>query len=241
MKEFKLRASKAGDLMTNGRGKDTMGETCKNYLKEWVISEFTGKQKRIRSKYLTKGINAEPMALKRIGNYYGVELKKNEKRLKNDYFTGEFDTMTKDIVIDAKCSWDAFTFPFFVTEIERSYYLQLQIYMELTGLKKASLCYCLENGTDEEIEKLSWEYAKENGHDEPDIDDWEQAEKELNYDHLPESARIKVFEFDYEPAIIEELKQRVIDARVYIKNELLPHLSSDSIIMSYYHIHPPIR
>jgi hypothetical protein len=45
MKQFKVRASKAGILLTNGRDRKSMGETAKSYLKEWVISEFSGKQK----------------------------------------------------------------------------------------------------------------------------------------------------------------------------------------------------
>jgi hypothetical protein len=33
--------------------------------------------------------------------------------------------------------------------------------------------------------------------------------------------RIKVFEFDYDAELVEKIKLRVLDARDYIKNELL--------------------
>lgn len=226
MKEFKLRASAAGTLMTNGRGKDAvMGETAKSYVKEWVISQLTGKTKEISSKYLTRGIEVEPLAIERIARYYNQPLAKNETQLEDEYFTGTYDTMIKSVmVIDAKAPWDCFTMPYFVNQVDKDYHLQLQVYMELTGLKKAALCYCLENGTAEEIEKLSWKIAKKAGREEPDIEDWEAADRQLNYDHLPESMRIKVWEFDYDADIIADLQQRVLDARVYIKNELLPIL-----------------
>ena len=96
--------------------------------------------------------------------------------------------------------------------------------MELTGLKKASLCYCLENGSDEQIERLSWQIAKDLNKDEPDIEDWEEAEKQLSYDHLPNEARIKVYEFEYDEDFIEKAKQRVLDARKYIETELLTQI-----------------
>lgn len=224
MKEFKIRASKGGILLTNGKGNSiSMGETAKSYLKEWLVSELTGKTKNITSKYLEKGKDLEHLAIQRAAKHYKTQLFKNEIQLENEYFTGTYDAAIEGVrIIDTKCSWDCFTFPYYMQQPDKNYYTQLQIYMELTGLRKASVVYCLENGTDEDINRLSWTFAKENKHEEPDIDDWEAAEKELNYDHLPEHMRIKVFEFEYDAELIEELKTRVILARKYIKTELLP-------------------
>jgi len=224
MKQFKCRASKGGVLLTNDRSGKAMGETAKSYCKEWLISEFTGKEKDIKSKYLSRGNAMENNAIFRAGKHYGVELQKNEIQLENDYFTGTYDARTIDRVIDTKVPFDCFTFPFFVVNFDMNYYAQLQIYMDLTGLKKASLCYCLENGSEEQIEKLSWQIAKELGKDEPDMTEWDLAEKELSYDHLPENLRIKVFEFEYDEAFIEQAKARVLEARNYIENELLTQI-----------------
>lgn len=221
MKQFKCRASKIGTLLTNDRSGKAMGETAKSYCKEWVISEITGKEKDIKSKYLSRGNAMEENAIERVSKYYGCELVKNEIQLENEYFTGTFDAKTIDRVIDTKVPFDAFTFPFFVAEPDKDYYAQLQIYMDLTGLKKASLCYCLENGSHEQIEKLSWQIAKDRDKDEPDIEDWEEAEKQLSYEHLPDELRIKVYEFEYDEVFILNAKQRVADARKYIENELL--------------------
>lgn len=217
MKEFKLRASKGSVLLQTGK----MGAGTKTYVQEWLISELTGKTKRIDSKYLKSGIEREPASLLRASKYFGVELKKNTLQLENDFFTGEFDAKTDDTVIDVKSSWDAFTFPLFETEPDKGYVRQLQIYMDLTGLEKASLVYCLENGTEEMIESLSWKIAKEEGADEPTIEHWDLAEAELNYDHLPENMRIKVFNFERDDVLIENMKQAVLDCRKYIETELL--------------------
>lgn len=220
MRDFKLRASKVGVLLQNGK----MGAGTKTYVQEWLISELTGKTKRIDSKYLRSGVERELASLKRASKYFGVELTKNETQLENDFFTGEFDAKTDDMVIDVKSSWNPFTFPLFEKEPDKGYVRQLQIYMDLLDFKKASLVYCLENGTEEMIESLSWKIAKEEGAEEPDITHWEKAEKELNYDHLPEEMRIKVYSFERDDELISNMKQAVLDCRNYIKNELLTEL-----------------
>jgi hypothetical protein len=224
MKQFKCRASKGGALLTNDRSGKAMGETAKSYCKEWLVSEVTGKEKDVKSKYFSRGKSMESVAIERASKYYGCEFEKNEVYLENEYFTGTYDTKNLERVIDTKVPFDAFTFPFFVTEPDKDYYAQLQIYMELTGLKKASLCFCLENGSQEQIERLSWDIARDLGKDEPDIEDWDIAEKALSYDHLSDSLRIKVFEFEYDKAFVEQLEIRVLQARKYIETELLTQI-----------------
>lgn len=220
MRDFKLRASKGSVLLQTGK----MGAGTKSYVEEWLITELTGKEKRIDSKYLRSGIEREPASLARASKYFGVELAKNETQLENEFFTGCYDAKTADMVVDVKSSWCPFTFPLFETEPDKGYVRQLHIYMDLLGIKKASLVYCLENGTEEMIEKLSWTFAKEERAEEPDITHWEKAEKELNYDHLPDEMRIKVYTFERDDELISNMKQAVLDCRNYIENELLTEI-----------------
>jgi len=215
-KQFKLRASSAGKMLT-AKGATSKAETPKTFVKEWLISQLTGKRKTINSKYLRRGIETENQSIKRIG----ADLVKNEQYFENDYFTGTPDILTDEYVIDAKSSWDTFTFPFFMIEPPMDYVAQLQVYMELTGKRKAKLCYCLENGTEEQINTLAWQKAKEAGADEMTIEHYDEAESDLNYDHLAEHLRIKTFEFEYNEEMIESLKESVIFGREYIANELL--------------------
>ena len=99
MKEFKIRASKASILLTAG-GKTSCAQTPKTYIEEWLISEITGKNKVIQSKYLRRGNESENLAIARVGK----DLFKNEQYYENDYFTGTPDVITEDTVIDTKCS-----------------------------------------------------------------------------------------------------------------------------------------
>jgi len=202
-----------------------LSESAKSYCKEWLISEITGKKKDIRSKYLARGKAMEKKAIERISKHYGIELLKNDDELENEYFTGTYDTNTPEIVIDAKVPFDCFTFPYFETEPDKNYYGQIQVYQELKGLKKGSLCYCLENGSEEQINKLSWDLARDLGKDEPDIEDWDIAVEMLSYDNLPDSLRKKVFEFGYDEAYIKKAEKMVLASRKYIENELIPMLN----------------
>jgi len=219
MKEFKLRASASGKMLT-ATGRVSNAETPRTFVKEWLISQITGKQKVIDSKYFRRGIESEALAIKRVGKY----LVKNEQFFENEYFTGTPDVITVDTVIDTKCSWDCFTFPFFMKTPPIEYVSQLQVYMHLTGKRKAILAYCLENGTMEQINQLAWKKAKDTGSDEPTIEHWDEAESDLNYDHLSDELRMKQFHLEYDHEMIDNLIQGVIFGREYIK-ELLTHIN----------------
>lgn len=237
---FKCRASAIGLIMTNGRGKDAgMGETAKTYLKEWVISQITGNQKDIESKYLSHGVYAETFALDMASDYFGCKFKKNNERLFNDFFEGEFDSKSDIIVIDAKCPWDEFTMPYFEPEPPKGYYGQLQIYMDLTGLDKAALFYALVNHSDDDIERLSQKLARKeadklgmDADDEiyPTIEHWNEAKKRLTFDNLPNWMRKVVYEFNRDDEFIEAAKQRVLECREVIKNEIVPQLNKLKLI-----------
>jgi hypothetical protein len=199
MNNFKIRASATKNIMPNPRSKsETLSETCKTYLEEWAKESIYGVRKNIKSKYLTKGISVEDEAIE----YYSEIAKlgfvlKNQDRFEDEFFTGTPDLIVGDTVYDFKSSWDCFTFPLFDTEPDKGYWMQLQVYMELTGLKKAKLVYTLQN-TPDELE-----------YDEP-----------MDYSNVPSHLRIKEFSFDYDPDFIESVKARVIDCREYVNQNL---------------------
>ena len=201
MKEFKIRASSAGKLMTSPRSKtETLSETTKTYLKEWLTSEIYGVQKNIQSKYLTKGVILENEAIDRVVEWLDFPLMiKNEKHFEDNNFQGTPDLfLNDDTVIDIKCSWDCFTFPLFENEIPTTdYYYQLQVYMWLTGRTKAKLIYVLLNTPD----GLSYDET-------------------FDYSNIDKKYRTKVFDIDFNQTIIEALIIRVNESRKYIETLL---------------------
>ena len=120
---------------------------------------------------------------------------KNEKFFEDDFFIGSPDLIVENTVYDIKCSWSCFSFPLFEKEIPtKDYFYQLQTYMHLTGCKKAVLTYVILN-TPEEL----------------------TFETKHNYDNVSKEYKIKTFEIDYDSEVIEELKNRIINVREYIK------------------------
>ena len=194
---FKIRASASGKIMTNARSKsELLSETTKTYVKEWLIEKIYGIRKEIKSKYLTKGLKLEDTAIDKAIEWLDLPFTlKNEKFFEDDFFCGTPDLIVDNVVYDIKCSWDAFTFPLFETEIpNKDYFYQLQVYMHLTGCKKAVLTYVLLN-TPEEL----------------------TYEDKHNYDNMDKKYRIKTFEIDYSEEVIADLQQRVTNIREYLK------------------------
>jgi hypothetical protein len=196
---FKCRASALGKLMTSPRSKsETLSQTTKSYLEEWVKEQIYGVKKQINSKYLQKGLALEDHAIE----FYSVAMDKdfmikNLDHFEDDFFTGTPDCLHEGIVYDFKTSWDCFTFPLFDQEPDMGYYYQLQVYMHLTGLRKAKLVYTLQ-----------------------DTPDYLTHEEPVSYAHVDNSYRVKEFEIDYDPIVIETAKAKVIECREYVK-ELL--------------------
>jgi len=196
---FKCRASALGKLMTNPRSKsETLSQTTKSYLEEWVKEQIYGIKKQINSKYLQKGLALEDQAIE----FYSVAMDKdfmikNLEHFEDDFFTGTPDCMHEGIVYDFKTSWDCFTFPLFDQEPDMGYYYQLQVYMHLTGLRKAKLVYTLQ-----------------------DTPDFLTHEEPVSYAHVDNSYRVKEFEIEYDPMVIETAKARIQECRDYVK-ELL--------------------
>ena len=196
---FKCRASALGKLMTNPRSKsETLSQTTKSYLEEWVKEQIYGIKKQINSKYLQKGLALEDQAIE----FYSVAMDKdfmikNLDHFEDDFFTGTPDCMHEGVVYDFKTSWDCFTFPLFDQEPDMGYYYQLQVYMHLTGLRKAKLVYTLQ-----------------------DTPDYLTHEEPVSYAHVDNSYRVKEFEIEYNPIVIETAKARIQECRDYVK-ELL--------------------
>jgi hypothetical protein len=193
---FKIRASAGGKLMTEPRSKtETLSETTKTYVYEWLKEQIYGVRKNIQNKYLSKGLKLEDTAIDKSIEWLDLPFTlKNEQFFENDFFCGTPDLIVDGIVYDTKCSWDCFTFPLFDNDIPtKDYFYQLQIYMELTGLKKAKLVYVLLNTPDE----LTYD-------------------EKHNYDNLDKKYRIKTFDVDYDAEVIEKLQNKVLEVRKFI-------------------------
>lgn len=200
MQEYKCRASSAGNLMIATRSKtELLSKTTQSYLETWMKEQIYGVKQNIKSKYLSKGTELEDEAIS-LAVEYGIMpfTVKNEKQFEDSFFTGTPDIITEDAIYDTKCSWDCFTFPLFDEELpEKNYFYQMQVYMHLTGKKKAYVVFMLLNTP----EDLPW----------GDFFDYSKIEPKFRH---------KIFEVNYDPEIIKELQEKVILSRNYINSKI---------------------
>jgi hypothetical protein len=200
-KEFKIRCSAIGQIMTNPRSKsELLSQTTKTYCETWLKEQIYNTKKEIHSKYLTKGTDVEEIAIDYYANEKGLGfVLKNQEYFENDFMTGSPDLIHKKLY-EFKSSWDCFTFPLFESEIDKNNWEQVQGYLHLTGIKQGVLVYTLQNTPDE----LEWNET-------------------VDYSLISSKYRIKEYEIEYNPEFIESVEMRVIECRNYI-NQLIEKL-----------------
>ncbi len=175
MKNLLVRCSSLSKMMTNPRGKnEEISATTKSWLKEMVKEEFYGYKKKLDSPAITKGIDMEDVSIELLNDVIFADHKKNEKRITNDWLTGEADIVGISEILDVKTSWSLETFPAFQEDADAAvkksgYDWQLRGYMILYNKPQASIRYCmidtpdylLKKWDDKKIHKVSHIQAKD--------------------------------------------------------------------------------
>lgn len=111
MREFKIRCSAIGQIMTEARSKsEPLSETTKTYLLEWWVGEKYGRTKDVSNKYIEKGLAVEEDSITLLSLTDRAMYLKNEKYYSDEHLTGTPDIVTADEVIDIKSAWDIWTF-----------------------------------------------------------------------------------------------------------------------------------
>lgn len=149
--------------------------------------------------------------------------------------------------LDTKTSWSAHTFFRAKNkELDKMYYWQGMCYMWLTGANKHTVAYCLVNGTEQAInnEKRQASYRSRSVDFETDHEYIESCKQiEINhifdydsflrdYPHfdfhnteswkwdIPMEERIFQISFERDKIAIEKMKQRIIDCRIWMDENL---------------------
>lgn len=218
MKALKIRCSAIGKLMATPRSKsELLSQTAKTYIHELVLEHKYGIKKEFSSRYTDKGNAVEDESISLVNDVLELNfIYKNEEYFENDYITGTPDVNTEDVLLDVKSSWDATTFPFFETEIPtKEYFFQLQGYLWLTNKTEALLCYCLVDTpiemVEDEIRRAHWKLHKID----EDMDLREEVEIKHQFSHIPKNRRVKVFKVEKDEQVIEQIKAKIEDARIY--------------------------
>jgi hypothetical protein len=210
-------------------------EGAKTYCENWLKETIWKRRKELKNKYVDKGNRSEEDGFtllcveRELGMVY-----KNVEFFSDFWMQGTPDLVHNGVVYDNKCSWDLSTFPMYKKENpDQGYWWQLQVYMALTGCKKAVLAYTLIDAdrdlllqaTKHELDPeriyktlTNMIYTKQA---------FEEAVKDFcplatsdYFVEIPDSKRIKTYSFDYDPEAILFLRKRVEECQAYI-NSLL--------------------
>lgn len=159
---------KLDELIAKRDAKPELPAGVKMFCVRMLSENYYKRREHVESKYLKKGLGVEEDSITLLSLIDGVFYMKNDLRLTNDWFTGEFDLSDAEdpkeinLITDIKSSYTLHTFlrSKFEPHIDSRYYGQLQIYMDLTGARKAQLAYCLVNSPVEtlldEKKALQW-------------------------------------------------------------------------------------
>jgi len=219
MKDFKIRCSAIGSIMTEPKNKkDFLSKTAQTYCQTWCKEQLYNRKKEFSNKYTQKGNIVEDNSIDFVAEYLNLGmLIKNEQHFENDFLTGTPDVVLKDLLIDVKNSWDVFTFPLFDTECPNTdYYWQAQGYMALTGKNSYKLIYTLIDTPENLIESEMRKYCFQNGIEQDDADYKEWFDK-MTYKDIPNDLKIKIFEIQRNDEDIKRIENRVVECRLYIK------------------------
>lgn len=238
---------KLGSLLEKKDAKPKLLATAQKYCDQIIQEQIFGRSYDIKSKYLDKGISQEIISLQLYQEVMNEMLFKNDENFRNDFFTGTPDSLIDGRVVDIKTSWDFTTFPMNDETINNNAYIyQLQAYMNLTGLDKSQLVYCLVdtpfNLIDDELRRLSWDSGctsldsvpanvkaevvenliytekglKEYCHQSTDV----EIEWFTNFKEIKAEHRLKSFDLYYDPKLVEQIKEYVVLGRNYLTKSL---------------------
>jgi hypothetical protein len=188
---MKWHPSSIGKLMTNGRGKNEMGQTAKSYIKQVAKENFYGYRSQINSKYIEKGLMQEQDSIDLLNTVRFEGYVKNNVRMVDELMTGEADIITDASIIDIKTSWSLDTFPVIAEDgYDAIYEWQLRAYMRLYDRPKAELIYCMVTTSNELL------------------NEWENLDIH-RVDHIAPEKRITVLSFDRDDAKEQEMVERL--------------------------------
>jgi hypothetical protein len=147
---MKWHPSQIGKLMTNGRAKDSIGETAKSYIKECAKQDFYNYTTELNTKEIMKGREQEQDSIDLLNSVRFTDYVKNQQTIENDYLIGTADIVIDQRIIDIKTPWSLKTFPALNEDaVNPLYEWQLRAYMLLYDKPCAELIYCMVTTWDE--------------------------------------------------------------------------------------------
>jgi len=204
-----------------------LSEGAKTHLVDIYVSNKYGRNTNIQTKYTSKGLMVEEDSITLYSRLKKRFFKKNIEAISNsmikgtpDFYIGESIRNAEEI-IDAKSSWDIFTFFRVVTKpINPDYWWQMQGYMALSGASCATLAYCLIDTPETLINDEKRRLLYQMGVATEENNDYQEAclelDKLMRYGDIPIEERMIEFKIERDNEAIARLYAKVLKARDYL-------------------------
>jgi hypothetical protein len=153
------------------------------------IREFTG------SKDTKRGDKYEQMSIDMLNKVYNQNFTKNDKREFNEILQGEADVVSNQSILDIKTKSKFTTFDKSNQTTADSHFWQLWAYKQLYKKELSYIAFCLPSYDDDDIFLKQQQETK--GLELEEIEKIKkQIELNMNFDRIPEKARVKLFKVD---------------------------------------------
>lgn len=229
-----FRCSSLGHIMTEPKSKadkdaGNLSESAKTHVVDIFVSTKYNRQTDIQNKYVQKGLMVEEDSITLYSRVKKKFFKKNKERLSNSFITGEpdlFEGLTireADVIIDAKSSWDIFTFFRTRTKpVNTDYYWQGQGYMALTGAKKFVLAYCLVDTPEilinDEKRRLMYKMGLATDENDDFIQACEELDRLMTYGDIPIHERVIEYVIERNEEDIQAAYKKISKCRQYLND-----------------------
>lgn len=223
--DFKIHCSAIQSIMATPKAPNSIPVGAQTVVEHWFKSTWYGKRQYNATVATLKGTAVEWDVVRFIASVHDQYYEKNERTYSNEFLVGTPDIApteiaNSDFLIDLKSPEDCFSFPLFEDELPKIYEWQMQGYLHLTGRKYARVIYALVTAPDHLIEKKARQIARDQNENYSQ-ELFDAVKKNMTYDHLPASMRIKEYRVDYDPKKIEQIEQRVKDCRQWLTEKLI--------------------
>ena len=220
-----FRCSSLGVLMTGEKKSELQETTIKELLKIYT-EQFFSRENEMSNRFLEKGIKSEGVAIDMISELEDRFYVKNEIRMYNDFITGEcdIDDEEESTILDAKSSWDAFSFSKKSYEkYDVKYDWQGVGYLELYKREKFVLFYALINTPqgliDDECKRFLYEIGTNKKDSQLYADYCKAINQQWVYDDIPLKYRIiKKDPVFFDQSKIDRLYERIVLCRGWLND-----------------------
>jgi len=222
-----------------------LSQGCTNYLMfiyqylKYGKQVYHMKKSKRQITAMVRGSKMEKTSYEIIKRVTGQNLFRHKQQLSNDYLRGQLDVINAKTIkastkiIDIKTAYSQFDFMKCVNaDLQRQYSFQMHGYFALTGKDYGEVYHVLPDFTEDVIEEHKNRMVEILCPDgvltDEFIEEWEAAEDQMRFSHIPDEERVIMYPVDRDEKIIGKIYEKVEFCREWLAKFEEKHLAKIS-------------